>query len=161
MEQDPNSLVPSSESGNNQDAQIHPKNNGSDNRGQHPAVRYIKVGLSLAFVEAAALFLEHFSDVFHGVFVELANWVSLCLQLLIVAVPISIWVEKRGKTKNWVWILYGLGCLDRKSTRLNSSHRCISHAALCLQKSKRADDALWPGSAIAPSAARVAAITAR
>src|SRR5437762_8791393 len=25
-------------------------------------------------------------------------------------------------------------CLDRKSTRLNSSHRCISYAVFCLKK---------------------------
>src|SRR5437762_8474170 len=28
----------------------------------------------------------------------------------------------------------GLGQLDRKSTRLNSSHRCISYAVFCLKK---------------------------
>src|SRR5437762_4772932 len=27
-------------------------------------------------------------------------------------------------------------CLDRKSTRLNSSHRCISYAVFCLKKKK-------------------------
>src|SRR5437764_5546689 len=30
-------------------------------------------------------------------------------------------------------------CLDRKSTRLNSSHRCISYAVFCLKKKKRND----------------------
>src|SRR5437879_10796605 len=29
------------------------------------------------------------------------------------------------------------GRLDRKSTRLNSSHRCISYAVFCLKKKKR------------------------
>src|SRR5437762_9028805 len=29
-------------------------------------------------------------------------------------------------------------CLDRKSTRLNSSHRCISYAVFCLKKKKNA-----------------------
>src|SRR5436189_4739339 len=29
---------------------------------------------------------------------------------------------------------------DRKSTRLNSSHRCISYAVFCLKKKKRIDD---------------------
>src|SRR5437762_11028533 len=28
------------------------------------------------------------------------------------------------------------GCTDRKSTRLNSSHRCISYAVFCLKKKK-------------------------
>src|SRR5437764_10174798 len=30
-----------------------------------------------------------------------------------------------------------LPALDRKSTRLNSSHRCISYAVFCLKKKKR------------------------
>src|SRR5437879_8217877 len=29
------------------------------------------------------------------------------------------------------------GSLDRKSTRLNSSHRCISYAVFCLKKKKK------------------------
>src|SRR5437879_13847103 len=32
----------------------------------------------------------------------------------------------------------GVGsCSDRKSTRLNSSHRCISYAVFCLKKKKK------------------------
>src|SRR5437762_6960593 len=33
----------------------------------------------------------------------------------------------------------GRGCIegDRKSTRLNSSHRCISYAVFCLKKKKK------------------------
>src|SRR5437762_10983392 len=31
----------------------------------------------------------------------------------------------------------GRGRLDRKSTRLNSSHRCISYAVFCLKKKKK------------------------
>src|SRR5437763_2874082 len=30
--------------------------------------------------------------------------------------------------------------IDRKSTRLNSSHRCISYAVFCLKKKNTADD---------------------
>src|SRR5436189_4425645 len=30
--------------------------------------------------------------------------------------------------------------LDRKSTRLNSSHRCISYAVFCLKKKKKNDE---------------------
>src|SRR5437762_14120525 len=30
-----------------------------------------------------------------------------------------------------------LNCGDRKSTRLNSSHRCISYAVFCLKKKKK------------------------
>src|SRR5437879_10103808 len=32
--------------------------------------------------------------------------------------------------------VHGLKVLDRKSTRLNSSHRCISYAVFCLKKKK-------------------------
>src|SRR5437879_7297592 len=33
---------------------------------------------------------------------------------------------------------------DRKSTRLNSSHRCISYAVFCLKKKKKKIDATKP-----------------
>src|SRR5437762_4941669 len=33
--------------------------------------------------------------------------------------------------------------LDRKSTRLNSSHRCISYAVFCLKKKKRKINSLF------------------
>src|SRR5437879_11549991 len=33
--------------------------------------------------------------------------------------------------------LLGQGLGDRKSTRLNSSHRCISYAVFCLKKKKK------------------------
>src|SRR5437879_8679743 len=32
---------------------------------------------------------------------------------------------------------YLAGAVDRKSTRLNSSHRCISYAVFCLKKKKK------------------------
>src|SRR5437879_6997240 len=35
---------------------------------------------------------------------------------------------------------------DRKSTRLNSSHRCISYAVFCLKKKKREIDKVETGS---------------
>src|SRR5437879_8681178 len=35
------------------------------------------------------------------------------------------------------WSLNFLPSEDRKSTRLNSSHRCISYAVFCLKKQKR------------------------
>src|SRR5437763_8784638 len=44
---------------------------------------------------------------------------------------------------SWGWIYYfddidtqEYGGRDRKSTRLNSSHRCISYAVFCLKKKK-------------------------
>src|SRR5437762_11244556 len=34
-------------------------------------------------------------------------------------------------------VAHGCSLLDRKSTRLNSSHRCISYAVFCLKKKKK------------------------
>src|SRR5437879_8133894 len=34
----------------------------------------------------------------------------------------------------------GGSCEDRKSTRLNSSHRCISYAVFCLKKKKKKEE---------------------
>src|SRR5437764_7922278 len=42
--------------------------------------------------------------------------------------------------------LTAVGLEDRKSTRLNSSHRCISYAVFCLKKKKRASRARPAGS---------------
>src|SRR5437764_10884664 len=35
--------------------------------------------------------------------------------------------------------LVGIRPVDRKSTRLNSSHRCISYAVFCLKKKKKTE----------------------
>src|SRR5437879_3532020 len=35
-----------------------------------------------------------------------------------------------------IWSEQGTYKIDRKSTRLNSSHRCISYAVFCLKKKK-------------------------
>src|SRR5437764_8868820 len=35
------------------------------------------------------------------------------------------------------WATVARSSLDRKSTRLNSSHRCISYAVFCLKKKKK------------------------
>src|SRR5436305_10086171 len=53
------------------------------------------------------------------------------------ALPIGTWVSRRSRS-NRAW---GLACqrwsLDRKSTRLNSSHVRISYAVFCLKKKKQ------------------------
>ena len=41
---------------------------------------------------------------------------------------IGKYIEKRGE---------GIHHIDRKSTRLNSSHRCISYAVFCLKKKNK------------------------
>src|SRR5208337_5633061 len=50
------------------------------------------------------------------------------------ALPISAWSQPG--TRSWP---PRTGCPgpDRKSTRLNSSHRCISYAVFCLKKKKK------------------------
>src|SRR5437762_9507691 len=49
-----------------------------------------------------------------------------------------------GSRQYGVFWLYPLlsprGFLDRKSTRLNSSHRCISYAVFCLKKKKNQNE---------------------
>src|SRR5437762_14323077 len=44
------------------------------------------------------------------------------------------WIDTYYPLTVPVWL--GGGALDRKSTRLNSSHRCISYAVFCLKKKK-------------------------
>src|SRR5437763_2187615 len=45
--------------------------------------------------------------------------------------------ERRQRALTRYYVASGVG--DRKSTRLNSSHRCISYAVFCLKK-KNADE---------------------
>src|SRR5437879_9616234 len=45
--------------------------------------------------------------------------------------PVSVW-----KPPSFTPALPNPGSRDRKSTRLNSSHRCISYAVFCLKKKK-------------------------
>src|SRR5437879_9904260 len=44
--------------------------------------------------------------------------------------PVSHWLARADRPENDY-------SLDRKSTRLNSSHRCISYAVFCLKKKKK------------------------
>src|SRR5437879_12440189 len=47
-------------------------------------------------------------------------------------------IDQVTTDKNKKIVLYcGGGSRDRKSTRLNSSHRCISYAVFCLKKKKK------------------------
>src|SRR5436189_307563 len=49
-------------------------------------------------------------------------WKASCWKEIVVVAPVA------AKT---------LALTDRKSTRLNSSHRCISYAVFCLKKKKK------------------------
>src|ERR1017187_5040163 len=51
-------------------------------------------------------------------------------------------------------------CADRKSTRLNSSHRCISYAVFCLKKKERAS-VWWVGSVFEALATFAGLLSAR
>src|SRR5437762_5211913 len=46
-------------------------------------------------------------------------------------------VRRRSTENRRLGLLGGHRWLDRKSTRLNSSHRCISYAVFCLKKKKK------------------------
>src|SRR5258708_30094242 len=53
------------------------------------------------------------------------------------------WVRQNSHVR-WKWLVYyywqrvrGMRRLDRKSTRLNSSHQIISYAVFCLKKKKK------------------------
>src|SRR5436189_4792483 len=55
---------------------------------------------------------------------------------------LAVYVERGGRTlltftDDADALAPALGALDRKSTRLNSSHRCISYAVFCLKKKRR------------------------
>src|SRR5437763_16717071 len=60
------------------------------------------------------------------------------LPFLLASTPLSARVP--GCTRIVAWspsTMYSSLSPDRKSTRLNSSHRCISYAVFCLKKKKR------------------------
>src|SRR3712207_9448699 len=62
------------------------------------------------------------------------------------ALPIScynyyIWFNFINNLQNFIWLIFfsycSSNCLDRKSTRLNSSHANISYAVFCLKKKNK------------------------
>src|SRR5436309_8673947 len=55
-------------------------------------------------------------------------------------------LNRRAGLFSIFWLYFGVGQLDRKSTRLNSSHVKISYAVFCLKKKKR--DAAAPSSSV-------------
>src|SRR2546422_3958802 len=46
-------------------------------------------------------------------------------------------VASKGVAGNWLWWNFVMSGIDRKSTRLNSSHGYISYAVFCLKKKKQ------------------------
>ncbi len=56
----------------------------------------------MGLIEAVSLFLWHAADVFHGFVVLLFHWLSLCGQLLVVAIPII----KALKRPRLAWFTY-------------------------------------------------------
>src|SRR2546421_6483785 len=52
------------------------------------------------------------------------------------AVAAPIWVRRAGWVNMRIWPSRSVG-VDRKSTRLNSSHDQISYAVFCLKKKKK------------------------
>src|SRR5437879_8663482 len=49
------------------------------------------------------------------------------------ALQVTAW----HKGRKFQWIEFEVVVRDRKRTRLNSSHRCISYAVFCLKKKKK------------------------
>src|SRR3712207_8227656 len=45
--------------------------------------------------------------------------------------------SRSGCSRSSAWSCCSAGCLDRKSTRLNSSHANISYAVFCLKKKQK------------------------
>src|SRR5437762_7731728 len=52
---------------------------------------------------------------------------------------LGVWALLEVQPDRWAaaLVLCAFDNLDRKSTRLNSSHRCISYAVFCLKKKKK------------------------
>src|SRR2546427_9622306 len=59
-----------------------------------------------------------------------SNQLMAALSLLIV----TLWLKSSGRNPSYA--LYPMIFIDRKSTRLNSSHSQISYAVFCLKKKK-------------------------
>src|SRR2546429_4054026 len=54
--------------------------------------------------------------------------------------PLRLVVETDAHERHW---LHDTESIDRKSTRLNSSHGYISYAVFCLKKKKKTDTQPW------------------
>src|SRR5437879_9275999 len=78
------------------------------------------------------------------VFVPSAGFTVVALVLCALCVRLGAWQWHKGMQREQEWtrfargadqvIALGARAKDRKSTRLNSSHRCISYAVFCLKK---------------------------
>src|ERR1017187_6481264 len=71
------------------------------------------------------------------------HWL-LALGLAGIAARLWLWWISIGSNDSVIWsshaqhvLAEGLAHTYRKSTRLNSSHRCISYAVFCLKKKKK------------------------
>src|SRR5437762_13139424 len=53
------------------------------------------------------------------------------------AATTSVFKRPPDEKRNYVFMVISPAEVDRKSTRLNSSHRCISYAVFCLKKKKK------------------------
>src|SRR5437870_7623318 len=70
------------------------------------------------------------------------------------ALPILIFCIERGIAQELEDVsvkLVGSGNVDRKSTRLNSSHVAISYAVFCLKKKKKQHSTSSPNTLVSPT----------
>src|SRR5437762_9685238 len=66
------------------------------------------------------------------------NGIALCvLELKRSTVSVSEGIRQNLDNQKKIFIQHFFTTIDRKSTRLNSSHRCISYAVFCLKKKKK------------------------
>src|SRR5437773_5004773 len=52
-------------------------------------------------------------------------------------IRIKYGIDLGGSLERWKGKMFRIGIIDRKSTRLNSSHITISYAVFCLKKKKK------------------------
>src|SRR5207248_6050895 len=105
------------------------------------------VGMLFAFPFAILLALGRRSNlpavrVVSVAYIELVRGVPLITVLFMASVmlplflPEGVTIDKLLRAQV-AFILFAAAYLDRKSTRLNSSHRTISYAVFCLKKKKK------------------------
>src|SRR5256885_12046994 len=74
------------------------------------------------------------SDVYEGAPSPVVGFMSTAPKAAVFAVLLRIMFEANAPGR--LWLIWVTAALDRKSTRLNSSHLVISYAVFCLKKKK-------------------------
>src|SRR5688500_16119602 len=116
---------------------------GIVNRHSHAPRRKETIGLSIVWVSLALAFntfvywqfgLAQAKLFFTGYLIELSLSVDNLFVFLLIFTYFK--VPKKYQHRVLFWGIMGALVIDRKSTRLNSSHLVISYAVFCLKKKK-------------------------